>query len=32
MTFLWKILEQEQIKIVNKFLIPEQIPIYNEKI
>ena len=32
MNSLLKILEQEQIKIVNKFLIPEQIPIYSEKI
>ena len=32
MNDLLKILEQEQIRSVNKFLIPEQIPIYNEKI
>ncbi len=32
MNDLLKILEQEQIKSVNKFLIPEQIPIYSEKI
>lgn len=30
--FIYDILEQQQIKIINQFLVPEQIPIYSENL